>query len=150
MVRFDHRYGGLRYRVVGSNNMEYGLDGEPIGYQTPHGMAFAAILDDDWTWPVDVLLDGRTAMGPGRWPQRVIDRSVDQRLEKHSMLASVRRWPHQTFAVTTPTEVSPIVHEAVVPPLVYEATADYHRAWWTLGATGLVLLLPRLAPRRAA
>jgi hypothetical protein len=33
-------------------------------------------------------------------------------------------------------------------------TADYHRAWWVLGAiglaSGLVLLSPRLTPRRPA
>jgi hypothetical protein len=73
--------------------MEYGLDGDPTGYPTPLGLAFAGILDGDWTCGVDVLTDGSTAMAPGRWPHRVIDRSVDQRLEKHALLVSVRHWP---------------------------------------------------------
>jgi hypothetical protein len=122
MVGFEHRYGGLGYKVIGGNNMEYGLDGDPTGYPTPLGLAFTGILDGDWTWGVDVLTDGRTAMRPGRWPPRVIDRSVDQRLEKHALPVSVRRWPHRTFTCVTPTRVPPQVQNAAAPPPVTEAT----------------------------
>jgi hypothetical protein len=122
MVGFEQRYGGLGYKVIGGNDMEYGLDGDPTGHPTPLGLAFTGILDGDWTCGVDVLTDGRTAMCPGRWPPRVIDRSVDQRLEKHALLVSVRHWPHRTFTCVTPTGVAPLVHKAVALPPVTEAT----------------------------
>jgi hypothetical protein len=54
MVWFERRYGGLLYRVIGGNGMEYGLDGEPTGYLNPHGLAFTGVIDGDWTWPIDV------------------------------------------------------------------------------------------------
>jgi hypothetical protein len=77
--------------------MEYGLDGEVRTAETPWGRAFAGVLDGSWTWSLDVLADGRTAMAPGTWPYLIIDRCVDQRLEAHALLAEVRGRPHRTF-----------------------------------------------------
>lgn len=129
MVGFEERYGGLSYSVVGRNSMEYGLDVHPSVQHTPQGTAFPAILDGDWTWSLDVLLDGRTAMGPGRWPHRVIDRSVEQRIERHSLLVEVRGWFHQTFECVTPSHVWPIADETALPPPVPEATGPAE-GWW--------------------
>jgi hypothetical protein len=124
MVRFEQRYGGLFYPVIGGNGMEHGLDGDLGGYHTSLGLAFGGIVDVDvdWTWGVDVLLDGSTAMGPGQWTQRVVDRSVDQRIEKHAMLIDVRGWFHRTFECYTPSNVFPVTSEKGLPPLVPEAT----------------------------
>jgi hypothetical protein len=129
MVRFEERYGGLWYPVLGPNGMEHGLDGEPVGYRSPLGLAFTGIVDGDWTWPVDVLADGRTAMGPGRWPYRIIDRSVDQRLESHALLLTVSGWFHRTFTSYTPHDVVPVTDERHLPQSVPEATSPTER-WW--------------------
>lgn len=145
MVRFERRYGGLLYKLVGGNDMEYGVDGDPTAHLTLHGIAFAGILDGDWTWAVDVLLDGQTATGPGRWPHRIIDRSVDQRLEKHALLASVRNRPHRTFAVTTPRGVVPSVDETVVPPPIHEATGPAD-LWYAGSDTALEITLSGWPP----
>ncbi|GGN36333.1 hypothetical protein FHR83_006351 [Actinoplanes campanulatus] len=128
MVRFEERYGGLAYTVRGGNDMEYGLDGPPSVHATPLGPAFDGILDGDWTWGLSVLADGRTAMGPGRWPFRVIDRSVDQRLERHALMAEIHGWFHRTFECRTPAHVPPVADESVLPPPVPEATGPAE--WW--------------------
>jgi hypothetical protein len=129
MVGFEQRYGGLRYRVLGGNHMEYGLDGPPAVRRSPLGSAFTGILDGDWTWDLDVLLDGRTAMEPGQWPYRVIDRTVDQRIERHALLAEVAGWFHRTFECSTPSGVPPITHEESLPPPVLDA-AGPAESWW--------------------
>ncbi|GIE85567.1 hypothetical protein Are01nite_20470 [Actinoplanes regularis] len=130
LVGFAERYGGLSYSVLGNNKMEYGLDSLPLINSTPLGPAFTGILDGDWTWGLDVLLDGRTAMGPGRWPYRVIDRTIDQRIERHALLVEVRGWFHRTFECTTPSYVPPMTDEETLPPPVPDATgpAEY---WWS-------------------
>ncbi len=129
MVGFEERYGGLWNPVVGANGMEHGLDGEPIGHCGPLGPAFPGILDGDWTWPVDVLIDGRTAMGPGRWAYRVIDASVDQRLERHALLVTVSGWFHRTFTSCTASGVVPVMDERQLPLRVPEASGPAER-WW--------------------
>jgi hypothetical protein len=140
MVQFESRYGGLVYPLITRNGMECGLDGDTTAHQTDLGPAFTAILDGDWTWPVDVLLDGRTAMGPGRWSYRVIDKSVEQRLEKHALLAEVRRWPHRTIEVLTASGVPPEVSRLTLPPPVHEASGPAD-LWWTDGLIAVQLSL---------
>jgi hypothetical protein len=129
MIWFESRYGGLWYPVVGPNDMEYGLDGDPVGHRGPLGLAFTGIIDGDWTWGVDMLTDGRTAMGPGTWAYRVIDRSIDQRLESHALLLTVRGWYHRTFTSTTPRDVLPVADERHLPDPVPEATGPTQQ-WW--------------------
>ncbi|MEU5552199.1 MULTISPECIES: hypothetical protein [unclassified Micromonospora] len=129
MVWFEERYGGLWYPLLGSNGMEHGLGGVPLAHRGPLGLAFEGIVDGDWTWPVDVLVDGRTAMGPGQWSYRVIDRSVDQRLESHALLLSVRGWCHRTFTCYTPRDVVPGTDERHLPPPVPEASGPAE-CWW--------------------
>jgi hypothetical protein len=140
MVNFEDRYGGLTYPLITRNGMDYGLDGDTTAHQTDLGPAFTGILDGDWTWPVDVLLDGRTAMGPGRWSYRVIDRSVDQRLEKHALLAEVRRWPHRSIEVVTAPGVPPEVDRLTLPPPVHEASGPVD-VWWADGSIAVQLSL---------
>ena len=94
------------------------------------GLAFGGIVDGDWTWAVDVLVDGSTAMGPGQWPYRVIDRSVDQRIEKHALLVEVREWFHRTFECLTPPHVLPVTDETVLPMAVPEASGPAE-LWWS-------------------
>jgi hypothetical protein len=62
MIEFEERYGGLGYRLLSGNRIGYGLGGEAVAYQTGLGWAFPAILDGDWTWTVDLLVDGRASM----------------------------------------------------------------------------------------
>jgi hypothetical protein len=130
IVAFEERCGGLSYRVLGSNKMEYGLDNPAPVRPTPFGTAFTGILDGDWTWDLDVLPDGRTAMGPGRWPYRVIDRTVDQRIERHALLVEVRGWHHRTFECNTPPHVPPMTNEESLPPPVIGATGPAE-FWWS-------------------
>ncbi|GAA1555821.1 hypothetical protein GCM10009827_090770 [Dactylosporangium maewongense] len=129
LVRFEASYGGLWYRVIGGNPMEHGLDGEVEVHDTPLGPAFTGILDGAWTWPVDVLLDGRTALDLGSWPFRVIDRSVEQRIEKHALLVEVKGWPHRTYTCRTPPRVAPVADERLLPPAVPEASGPAD-LWW--------------------
>ncbi|MCP3785104.1 hypothetical protein NLX85_17180 [Micromonospora sp. A3M-1-15] len=103
------------YPMLTGNGIKYGLDGEATGYQTEYGWAFAGIVDGDWTWAVDVLAGGRTAMAPGKASYRVIDRSVDQRLEKHALLADVSYWPHQNLTVTTDPGALPTIATEHLP-----------------------------------
>ncbi|WP_229830890.1 glycoside hydrolase family 43 protein [Actinoplanes ianthinogenes] len=130
-IAFEERYGGLTYRLGPRGaEMEYGLDGEAYFAWTPeHGWTMPAIVDGSWTWGLAVLLDGRTIMGPGEWPDRVIDRSLEQRLEKHALLAEVAGWPHATFAQTTGTGVIPQIGVIGIPP-VPEATGPAD-LWWS-------------------
>ncbi|MGC5289554.1 hypothetical protein [Micromonospora sp. DT231] len=140
-VAFEERYGGLAYRLkTDGNHMEYGLEGPAYFRWTADlGWMFPAALDGAWTWGVDVLLDGRTAMAPGNWPYRLIDRTIEQRLEKHALLAEVRRWPHVTLTYETATLVSPTVTLSGVPE-VREATGPADRLWYD-GAVAACLSL---------
>jgi hypothetical protein len=49
-----------------------------------------------------------TIMGPGKWPDRIIDRTLVQRLEKHALLAEIATWPHATFTYVTGSLLSGI------------------------------------------
>ncbi|MFG1837438.1 hypothetical protein ACGFH8_03270 [Micromonospora sp. NPDC049175] len=140
-VAFEERYGGLAYRLkTDGNHMEYGLEGPAyFRWTSDLGWMFPAALDGAWTWGVDVLLDGRTAMAPGNWPYRLIDRTIEQRLEKHALLAEVRRWPHVTLTYETATLVSPTVTLSGVPE-VREATGPADRLWYD-GAVAACLSL---------
>ncbi|GAB2601562.1 hypothetical protein Aab01nite_63660 [Paractinoplanes abujensis] len=129
MVAFEDRYGGLSYSVTGGNPMEYGLEGDNSVLDTPYGPAFPGIVDGSWTWGLDVLADGRTIMGPGRLPYRVIDRSLEQRLERPAMLFEVHTWFHQVFECFTPSDVGPIADEAGLPPPVPQASGPAE-VWW--------------------
>jgi hypothetical protein len=146
MVDFERRYGGLGYPMIVGTLSEYGLDEDVTAYPTPDGTAFAGIWDGDWNWAVDVLPDGRTAMAPGVWPARVIDRTVNQRLEKHALLAAVRHWPHRAYECFTPTGVPPWVRAEVLPPLVPEASGPADR-WWFDDVTAVQLTLHGWPPR---
>jgi hypothetical protein len=68
-------------------------------------------------------------MGPGRWPYRIIDRSVDQRLESHALLLTVSGWFHRTFTSYTPHDVVPVTDERHLPQSVPEATSPTE-LWW--------------------
>ena len=127
MVRFEQRYGGLWYRAIGEN----GLEGDPVFHETAFGLAISAgIIDGDWTWPVHVLLDGRTMMDLGqRIPPGVIDFSVEQRIESHALLAEVRSWPHQVFQFSLAPSIELETGAVQSPPLVPEATGPANR-WW--------------------
>ncbi|MER5888293.1 hypothetical protein ABT160_31110 [Streptomyces sp. NPDC001941] len=37
LLRFEERYGGLWYPVLGSNGMDHGLEGEPVVHEGPYG-----------------------------------------------------------------------------------------------------------------
>lgn len=140
-IAFEERYGGLAYRVrPGGNHMEYGLDGEAYFCWTPeYGWSMPALIDGAWTWMLAVLLDGRTIMGPGEWPDRVIDRTLVQRLEKHALLDRVAVWPHATFSYVTEPQVLPDIGVSDVP-LVQEATGPADR-WWYDGESAIHLTL---------
>lgn len=140
MIAFERRYGGLWYRAIGSNGIEHGLDAEATLYETELGLSLPAILDGDWTWRVSILTDGRTMMDLGRGiPPRVIDSSVEQRLEHHAMLAAVRTWPHQLFSLTLAPYAEPEVRMLGVDWLlsaVPEATGPANR-WWFDGKSAM-------------
>lgn len=141
-IAFEERYGGLAYRSrAGENHMEYGLDGEASFSWTPeYGWSMpAALIDGSWTWPVSLLLDGRTTMDPGEWPDRVIDRTLAQRLEKHALLAEVSAWPHATFTYVTRPQQLPDV-DVCDTQLIEEATGPTDR-WWYDGQTAVHLTL---------
>ncbi|MFI5648874.1 hypothetical protein [Kitasatospora sp. NPDC051705] len=129
MVRFEERYGGLFYSARGGNPDEYGLDGVPSAHWTSHGWAFPGILDGPGTVRVDVLADGRTAIPVPGSAHRVLNSSVEQRLEADALLASVYRWPHLVLRTTTGLGVAPRVAEEHLPPRVPEATGPAD-TWW--------------------
>jgi hypothetical protein len=56
-------------------------------------------------------------MSPGQWAYRVIDRSVDQRLERHALLVEVRGWYHRTFTCDTPPGIAPVADESRLPEI---------------------------------
>ncbi|MFI8389079.1 hypothetical protein [Streptomyces sp. NPDC085540] len=128
MIRFEERYGGLWYPLLGSNGMEHGLDGEATVYPSIDGWGFAGILDGDQTWTVDVLLDERTVLMLAGQP-RIINSSMLQRLECHAQLAQVRGWPHVTLGLATEPGQEPGVAEAHLPSPDGEATGPADK-WW--------------------
>ncbi|WP_199551390.1 hypothetical protein [Streptomyces sp. N35] len=139
MIRFEERYGGLWYPLLGPNGMEHGLHGEATVYLTSDGWTFPGIHDGDQTWSVDVLPDERTAMTLAGRP-RIINSSILQRLESHAQLSQVREWPHATFAVATEPGREPTVTEAGLPALDAEATGPADR-WWVDSGTAMHLKL---------
>ncbi|ROO85431.1 hypothetical protein EDD29_2975 [Actinocorallia herbida] len=139
MIRFEERYGGLAYPLLNSNGIEYGLEWDATVHADGDGWSFPGISDGDWTWPLDVLIDGRTTMTlQGR--RRVVNRDVAQRIEAHALLASVRRLPHATFRVRTAPEVAPVLAEAFLPPRDDAATGPAD-LWWSDGDTAVHLSL---------
>ena len=84
------------------------------------------MLDGDWTAAMDVLVDGRLAFAPGRARSRVIDRTVDQWLEKHALLTEVRSLAHRGSTLTVPPGLVPQVDSRGLPPVAAEATARRH------------------------
>jgi hypothetical protein len=146
MIDFERRYGGLGYPLIVGSQMEYGLDDDVTAYPTADGTAFAGIWDGDWNWAVDVLPDGRTALAPGVWPARIIDRTVDQRLEKHALLAAVRGWPHRAYECFTPVGEPPAVLDELLPPPVPEASGPADR-WWFDDVTAVQVTLHGWPPR---
>ncbi|MGW9448583.1 hypothetical protein [Streptomyces sp. NPDC055632] len=139
MIRFEERYGGLWYPLLGSNGMEHGLNGEAIVYLDTDGWTFPGILDGDETWPVDVLPDGRTAMTLAGRP-RVVNSSILQRLEAHAQLSQVRDRPHVTFAIATEPGREPTVAATVLPGLDTGATGPADR-WWVSSDVAIHLKL---------
>ena len=139
MIRFEERYGGLWYPLITSNGMEHGLNGEATIYPSIDGWGFRGILDGDQTWPVDVLLDGRTVMTLAGQP-RIINSSIVQRLEAHAQLAQVRGWPHVTLGVATEPGQEPVVAEARLPARDVEATGPADK-WWSSNETAIHLKL---------
>jgi hypothetical protein len=105
-----------------------------VGSSTPIP---GAIIDGDHTWPVDVLLDGRTVMTLADHP-RIINRSLAQRLEAHAQLLLVRSWPHATLRTTTERNADPEVSDSGIDTLDTEATGPADR-WWV--ADGLAIHL---------
>ncbi|MGW6396209.1 hypothetical protein ACWFR1_38215 [Streptomyces sp. NPDC055103] len=139
MIRFEERYGGLWYPLLGSNGMEHGLGGEATIYLGIDGWTFQGIHDGDQAWSVDVLPDQRTAMTlAGR--TRIINSSILQRLEAHAQLSQARGWPHVTYAVATESSQEPTVAEAGLPALDVEATGPADR-WWVGSETAIHLKL---------
>jgi hypothetical protein len=138
-VSFEERYGGLRYQTRhGGNPMEYGLDGQACFRWSPgFSWSMPALLDGSWTWGLSVLLNGRTIMGPGQWADRLIDRSLEQRLEKHALLAEVSDWPHTALGYTTSTGVLPDIGLSGIPEVV-EATGPAD-SWWYDGDSAVHL-----------
>jgi hypothetical protein len=67
MAEFEQQFGGLWYSILRDreNGMEYGLEGSCTVFRTGFGAAFRGIVDGAWTWPVDILHDGRTPMRLG-------------------------------------------------------------------------------------
>ncbi|MEV5161836.1 hypothetical protein [Streptomyces sp. NPDC053728] len=140
MIRFEERYGGLCYSPRGDDDHEYGLFGHPTAHRTSHGLAFSGILDGCWTRRVAVLADGRTAMPVPGLAHRVINRSIDQRLEADALLAGVYRWPHLVLRTTTGVGVDPSVAEEHLPPRAHEATGPADM-WWSDGTSAVNLRL---------
>ncbi|WP_405861550.1 hypothetical protein OG361_39605 [Streptomyces sp. NBC_00090] len=139
MIRFEERYGGLWYPLLGSNGMEHGLDGGTLVHRGADGWSFSGIVDGDWTSTVDVLLDQRTAMTlAGR--SRVINRSIRQRMESHAQLSLVRDRPHITLAVGMAPGRVPAVAGVGLPAVDVEATGPADR-WWVGGGTAVHLEL---------
>ncbi|MEU0521914.1 hypothetical protein [Streptosporangium sp. NPDC006007] len=140
MIAFEQRYGGLWCPALGPSGMDYGLDGDTRVYWTAQEWAFYGIVDGDWTWRVEVLLDGRAGMTLADKPLRILNRSVDQRLEAHALLLTVRHWPHLTLELAIPRGMIPALVGADLPPWVDEASGPVD-LWWFDGASAVHLCL---------
>ncbi|MBB2912601.1 hypothetical protein FHS43_003884 [Streptosporangium becharense] len=140
MIAFERRYGGLWCPASGPNRVEYGLDGDTRVYWTAQGWAFYGIVDDDWTWGVEVLLDGRAGMTLADKPLRILNRSVDQRLEAHALFLTVRHWPHLMLELAIPSGMIPVLAGADLPPPVDEASGPAD-LWWFDGTSAVHLHL---------
>jgi hypothetical protein len=79
-------------------------------------------------------------MEPGSWPFRILDRTVDQRLEKHALLASVRGWPHRSYECQTAPGVQPVMADDRLPRAVPEASGPAD-LWWNDDTTAVELSL---------
>lgn len=146
LIDFEERYGGLWYYVLGGKGMRHGLEGRATLHETDFGVAVPGIFDGDWSWPVDVLTDGRTVMRLGRDTlTRRIDDSLDQRIESHALLAEVVRWPHRIFSFTLPFSPDPRlgadqVNADRLPAPVPEATGTTS-CWWFDGEHAVFIRL---------
>jgi hypothetical protein len=145
MAGFEQQFGGLWYSILRDreNGMEYGLDGGFTVFRTGLGPAFRGITDGAWTWPVDILYDGRTLMRlGGHVPDKVIDSSAVQRIEGHALLSVAGHWPHHRYGLAVPAGTEPAVSTGAFPPLVPEATGPASR-WWADGDRAVLLRLER-------
>ena len=106
-----------------------------------YAWAFTAILDGVQTWPVDVLIDGRTAMAMPHAPYRIINSSVEQRLENDALMAAVMSWRHRVLTATTERLAIPAVVNKLLPPSVAEATGPAD-LWWYDDQFAVHLRLP--------
>lgn len=143
------QFGGLWYSILRDreNGMEYALE-ECTVFQTGFGPAFGGIMDGAWTWPVDILHDGRTLMRlGGHISDRVIDSSVIQRIEGHAQLSVAGHWPHHRYSLAVPAGTEPTVNAGAFPPVVPEATGPASR-WWFDGDRAVLLRLKRWWVRR--
>ncbi|MEU4830107.1 hypothetical protein [Streptosporangium sp. NPDC023615] len=140
MIAFERRYGGLWCPAVGPNGMEYGLNGAASVYWTAQGWVFFGIMDGDWTNSVEVLLDGRAGMALADKPLRILNRSIDQRLEAHALLLAVQRWSHLTLELALPRGTTPVLAATNLPPRVDEASGPAD-LWWFDGTSALHLQL---------
>lgn len=156
LVRFEERYGGLWYPNTGysphSNGMEYGLglDGEPLVREGPFGWLIpSACVDGDWTWGVDLLLDGRTVidLGSGNEPF-LVDRDLPQRIEHHAQRALVHNWPHAVFHWETATGTDPALTAGPLIPPRDDAASGPTDHWWTTPDIAIHLHAPDAASRR--
>jgi hypothetical protein len=150
MAEFEQRFGGLWYTILREreNGMEYGLEGDFTIFHTGFGPAFRGILDGTWTWPVHILHDGRTLMRLGeRYPDRVIDSSVIQRIESDALLAVAGRWAHHRYTFAVASDAEPAVDTEAFPPAVPEATGPTKR-WWFDGDRAVFLRLKSWWTRR--
>ncbi|TKK80767.1 hypothetical protein FDA94_35450 [Herbidospora galbida] len=140
MIAFEQRYGGLWFPALGPNGMEYGLGGETTVYRTAAGWAFPGISDGDWTWAVEILLDGRAGMTLADKPLRVLNRSVEQRLEAHALLMAVRHWPHLILDLATPRGMVPALADAGLPSPA-DAVSGPADLWWSDDVSAIHLQL---------
>ncbi|MEU8004519.1 hypothetical protein AB0B66_25455 [Catellatospora sp. NPDC049111] len=130
MVGFEHRFGGIAYRLIVGNPITYGLNGRPAARAAEQGWAFKGIVDGDLTWGLDVLADGRVAVDFGETvPYRVLCRSVEQRLENDALLAELRHRPHRSFEFRVPNDVVPPITGIGLPPVCTEACGP-GLLWW--------------------
>lgn len=136
MVAFESRYGGMVYPLLGSNGIEWGLDGEAEAFETEFGWAFAPICDGDWTWPRHVLADGRIAidLGPPNSYQ-ITNSSAAQRIECDALTVEVRQWPHRALSVDL-AAWDTVEASGLTPQRVPEASGPEDN-WWHDGRTAV-------------
>ncbi|MBO3752274.1 hypothetical protein J5X84_39975 [Streptosporangiaceae bacterium NEAU-GS5] len=123
MTDFELAYGGLTYSLW-NHDIAFGLDNDPTVYQTPEGWSFVGGLDGAWANSIDVLLDGRSGLTLPDAPLRILNRSIDQRLESDALLATVSRWPHATWHIPAPRATPPTLDETVPSALIVERASS--------------------------